>query len=162
MRLATEQLVKTNNCISQFLSEDQTKLLVNYISKDAKWNNQDGIKMQTYSKTQKFGSIEKLQEFPLWANMVAKKLYYEKAVDFFPDEVTVLQQDHTSKIELGNIISDMANVIGKYVVVVLETFSDMNNSTIQPGSIVLSDVYIKTNKTAGRRGKMMALLFKKH
>ena len=162
MRLATEQLIKTNNCINQFLSEEQTKLLVNYISKEAKWNKQDGIKIQTYSKTRKFGSIDKMEEFPLWANMVAKKLYYEKAVDFFPDEVTVIEQDHNSQIELSSIISDMASVIEKYVVVVLETFSDMHNSLIQPGSVVLSGTHIKTSNGAGRQGKMMALLFKKN
>ena len=162
MRFITEQPTKTKNCVSQFLSSAQAKLLVNYITKEVKWNKQGGVKTQTYSKNQKFGSSYKAQEFPLWANMVAKKLYYEKMVDFFPGEVTVIEQDYNSKIELGSILNDLSSIAEKSVVVVLKTFSGLGNPKIQPGSLMAPEFLVKTNKTDARRGKMMAVLFKKN
>src|ERR1035437_55910 len=99
-----KQTPESKDCVSQFLSTDQAKLLANHITKETKWNECDGVKSQTYSTCQKFGS-PKAPEFPLWANMVAKKLYYEKAVDFVPNEVTVVEQDCHSQAGVSAIIN---------------------------------------------------------
>ena len=152
-----KQTPKPEECISQFLSTGQAKLLAEHISKETKWNERDGVKTQTYSKYQKFGSSKPL-EFPLWANMVAKKLYYEKAVDFVPNEVTVVEQDCHSQAGMSAIIDKLSEVQGKAVAVVLEIFTG-----IKPGSLVTSESYASDkNKKFTDGGRMMAILFMKN
>jgi hypothetical protein len=162
MKVTAIQPTETNIYVNQFLSSEQSKLLVSYISKDVKWDKEDGVKSKTYSKYPKFGSISQVQEFPLWANMVAKKLYYEKMVDFFPSEVIVIEQDYNSKTELGSIINNITNASEKSAMIILETFSDMGKSSIQPGTLMLSNYIIENKRTPRRQGKMMAILFKKN
>ena len=162
MKAITIQPTETNVCVNHFLSSEQTKLLVNYILKDVQWDKEDGVKTKTYSKYPKFGSINKIQEFPLWANMVAKKLYYEKMVDFFPSEVIVIEQDSSVEIGLGNIIKNITNASEKSVMIVLETFSDMSKSTIQPGTLMVPNYILDDTKTTKRHGTMMVILFKKN
>ncbi|MDP2692807.1 MAG: hypothetical protein Q8O88_04175 [bacterium] len=152
-----KQTPEPKECISQFLSTDQAKLLAEHISKETKWDENDGVKTQTYSKYQKFGSSKPL-EFPLWANMVAKKLYYEKAVDFVPDEVTIVEQDCHSDKGMNAILNKLSEVPGKAVAVVLEILSG-----IKPGSLVTSESYVSDkNKKFTDGGRMMAILFMKN
>lgn len=156
-----KQITRHEDCISQFLSTDQAKLLAEHISKETKWNTCEGLKTQTYSKYQKFGSSIQSLEFPLWADMVAKKLYYEKAVDFVPNEVTIVEQECHSQEGTSAIVNKLSEVPGKAVAVVLEIVSNMKNSIIKPGSLVTSGAYTAdSNYNDG--GRMMAILFVKN
>ena len=153
----TKQVPEPKECVSQFLSTDQAKLLAEHITKETKWDECDGIKTQTYSKYQKFGSPKQL-EFPLWANMVSKKLYYEKAVDFVPNEVTIVEQDCHSEKGMNAILNKLSEVPGKAIAVVLEILSG-----IKPGSLVTSESYAsEKSKKFTEGGRMMAILFLKN
>ena len=147
-----KQVPNSKDCTNQFLSTDQARLLAEHISKETKWDERDGIKTQTYSKRQKFGHPV---DFPLWASMVAKKLYYEKAVDFIPNEVTVVEQDCHSIEGVNTILNKLSEVPGKAVAVVLEMFSG-----IKPGSIVTNNSY--TNNDCVDGGRMMTVMFAKN
>ena len=146
----TTQKHETKNYIKQFLCPEQTKLLSYYINKEVKWED-DKNKIQTYSKYSKFGcSINNTYEFPLWAVMVSKKLYYEKAIDFVPDEVTVFEQTNDTICDIKSIINEAKS---NSVVIILEV---SNSSLVSPGNLIVPSFFIDKCED-----KVKALLFKK-